>query len=163
MIECAAEQRTAASISTMERKTIAGMNRRGCINQVVIPSDTLAAKQPEREVLPVIRRLGYREQTTFAVKLALEEAIINAIRHGNLNSPNKYVTVRYDIGPHRIILLVVDEGEGFCPDKVPDPTTDENIVKPCGRGIMLMRAYMDEVRYSQRGNAVRMVKYSRSL
>jgi len=152
-----------ASGLRMDHETVAGMSSEGRVGQLLIPSDMLAVRQPEREILQIMRRFGYPEQTVFAVKLALEEALINAIRHGNRNDLNRYVTVRYDVNPARTVVVVADEGDGFRPEQVPDPTTSENISKPCGRGIMLMRAYMDEVRYSRKGNLVRMVKYNRTL
>jgi serine/threonine-protein kinase RsbW len=68
------------------------------------------------------------------------------------------VEVEYDIDPRRAIITVTDQGEGFNPAVVPDPTIDENLEKPSGRGIMLMRAYMDEVCFNNRGNQVRLVK-----
>jgi len=138
------------------------MGSEGCINELLFPSDPVAAKQPEREILEALQQFAYPEHAVFAVKLALEEAVINAIKHGNQCDPNKFVTVRYDINGCRAVIIVADEGDGFDPDSVPDPTAEENLSKPCGRGIMLMRAYMDEVRYSRKGNMVRMVKYNRS-
>ena len=57
-------------------------------------------------------------------------------------------------------IQIADQGGGFDPGALPDPTSDENLEKPCGRGVMLMRAYMDEIQYNPRGNSVRMVKYN---
>lgn len=161
MSTSAEKQLDVGSVLSMEQQTVAGMSGQGFINQVLIPSEMLAIRQPEREILEAMRRFRYPQQAVFAVKLALEEALINAIRHGNRNDLNKYVTVRYDVDSHRTVIHVADEGDGFRPEWVPDPTTRENIIKPCGRGIMLMRAYMDEVRFSRKGNLVRMVKYNR--
>lgn len=110
------------------------------------------------QLLGVVNRCGYGEACAFAIRLAMEEALCNAIRHGNRMDPSKVVEVDYDIDPARAIITVTDQGEGFDPSTVPDPTTDENLEKPTGRGIMLMRAYMDEVHFNDRGNQVRMVK-----
>ena len=98
----------------------------------------------------------------FAIKLALEEAITNAIRHGNRNDPTKHITVRYRVTPDEAVIWLSDEGRGFNPEVVPDPTLDENLNKPNGRGIMLMRAYMDEVSFGECGSQVRLVKVNRS-
>ena len=101
---------------------------------------------------------GYDEGARFAIKLALEEAINNAIKHGNKGDPRKTVDVTYQIDAERAVITIADQGKGFDRDAVPDPTADENLEKPFGRGIMLMRAYMDEVRYSKAGNEVTMTK-----
>ncbi len=124
---------------------------------IVVDNDLSAAKQPERVILEEVERCGYCENAAFAVKLALEEAITNAFRHGNKCDPSKCITVRYSITPQRIELEIVDEGEGFCPDVVPDPTLPENIDRPHGRGIMLMKAYLDTVEYDKCGRLVRLV------
>ena len=101
---------------------------------------------------------GYASSCTFAIRLALEEGLNNAIRHGNGYDPEKTVEVSYDVADDCVTISITDEGPGFRPQDVPDPRLDENVDKPCGRGIMLIRAYMDEVRYNDVGNQVRMVK-----
>jgi len=68
------------------------------------------------------------------------------------------VRLAYHVSPERVEIRVADEGAGFDPASVPDPTADENLMRPCGRGIMLMRSYMDEVTFSPVGNEVHMVK-----
>lgn len=125
---------------------------------MVISSDLREARQAENDVMEQVRKHGYDEGAVFAIKLALEEGLNNALRHGNQFDPNKSVHLSVDIDEQRVILVIVDEGEGFNPNVVPDPTADENLDKPSGRGIMLMRAYMDEVDFSESGNQVRMVK-----
>jgi serine/threonine-protein kinase RsbW len=127
------------------------------LKEIVVKNDLLAAKNPEREILEAVKSCGYCENASFAVKLALEEAITNAYRHGNKSDPSKTITVRYRITDSEIEILIRDEGEGFEPSSVPDPTLPENIDRPHGRGIMLMRAYLDQVEYQERGNAVLLV------
>lgn len=129
--------------------------------ELVIPSQLPAAKKLERAVLAELEGQHFPEACRFATKLALEEAITNAIRHGNRNDPEKHITLRFRVTPQEAEIWVADEGDGFDPGRVPDPTLDENINKPNGRGIMLMRAYMDKVGYNQTGNEVRLVKFSR--
>ena len=115
----------------------------------------------ERTVLDEVARRGYTESCTFAIRLALEEALNNAINHGNRRDPASKVSIAYDVNDRFVALTVGDEGAGFNPSSVPDPTVDENLEKPCGRGIMLMRAYMDEVRFSDKGTQVHMIKHNR--
>lgn len=128
---------------------------------MVIPSDVQVIRPTALEVLEVARRCRYGETCAFAIRLALEEALYNAIEHGNHLNRAKTVQVDYDIDPTRVIITVTDQGEGFDPASVPDPTKDENLEKPTGRGIMLMRAYMDEVHFDGHGNRVRMVRHNR--
>ena len=124
----------------------------------VLPTDLSAVRETEREVLGCLRDLGYDDDHLFAVRLALEEALVNAMKHGNAFDPNRSVHVWYRASPERVEIRVADEGGGFDPTSVPDPTADENLERPCGRGIMLMRCYMDEVAFSPEGNQVSMVK-----
>jgi len=118
-----------------------------------------AARGLAEEVLGCAEAQGYGPEVCFAIRLALEEALSNAIRHGNRFDANKKITVSSCVGAEQTAITVADEGEGFDPGAVPDPTADENLEKPCGRGIMLMRAYMDEVIYNEAGNEVRLVKH----
>jgi serine/threonine-protein kinase RsbW len=123
-----------------------------------IPSTYEAARSVEDTVLRELDRHGYDQVSTFAVKLALEESLNNAIKHGNGLDPEKIVDVDYDVNGQRVRIIVADQGSGFDPASVPDPTADENLDKPCGRGILLMRAYMDEVCFSPCGSRVKMIK-----
>ncbi|MFP4052611.1 MAG: ATP-binding protein [Phycisphaerae bacterium] len=125
---------------------------------MVISSDLYEARQVEQRILEDIERLGYSEADVFAIKLALEEALNNAVRHGNRLDATKTVEVRFDADEAEARICIRDEGPGFRPADVPDPTADENLEKPSGRGIMLMRAYMDVVEFNESGNEVRMVK-----
>ena len=123
-----------------------------------IPADLTAARHLTEEVLSLAVAAGYSEDDRFAIRLSLEEALINAVKHGNNFDPAKKVRVSADVEAEQTTISVCDEGAGFDPSGVPDPTADENLEKPSGRGIMLMRAYMDEVSYNDRGNEVRMTK-----
>jgi serine/threonine-protein kinase RsbW len=125
---------------------------------VVIPSDLDEARKAEDQLLEEVARHGYDEAALFAIKLAVEEGINNAIKHGNKHDRAKAVEISFDVGPERAEVIITDEGDGFALGEVADPTDDENLEKPTGRGIMLMRAYMDEVRYNDKGNRVHMVK-----
>jgi serine/threonine-protein kinase RsbW len=115
-----------------------------------------AARDAQEEMLGAIERLGYPASSLFAVRLALEEAISNAFRHGNKNDPSKSVTIQCQIDDQAVRVDVADEGEGFDIDAVPDPTEAENLEIPSGRGIVLMQSFMSEVTYDPPGNRVHM-------
>ena len=101
-------------------------------------------------------RFGETDQ--FAVKLAVEEALVNAIKHGNQLDPDKRVRVRYAVDGETFQIHITDEGPGFNPDDVPDPTLPENLERCCGRGLLLIRKFMTEVSYHGCGNVVTMSK-----
>ena len=123
-----------------------------------IPSDIRAARQIEQRLLEAVSLHGYSEECTFAIRLALEEALTNAIKHGNGEDPGKCVQVRFDVDDERVMITVRDQGKGFDSEGLPDPTADENLEKPAGRGVMLMRAYTDELTFRDQGREVCMVK-----
>jgi len=129
---------------------------------IVIPSDLAEAKKPESVILHEVERLGYSSESIFAIKLTIEEGITNAIKHGNKSDKSKKVTVQFSIDKNEISVSIRDEGPGFDPEGVPDPTTEERLALPSGRGILLMRAYMDEVRQTATGNDLLLVKAKRS-
>ena len=126
--------------------------------KLVIPSKLAEVPAVQQAIRDEVQAQGYDEDTVFAVRLALEEALSNAIRHGNCGDESKSVTVEYAIDPKQIRISVADEGCGFQPDTLPDPCAEENLARPHGRGVMLMQAYMDEVSYNDAGNCVTMVK-----
>jgi serine/threonine-protein kinase RsbW len=112
----------------------------------------------ELQLLEVLADQGYPESSHFAIRLALHEAIVNAFVHGHKGlSEDLPVDVGYDVSPERVRLSIRDRGPGFQPSDVPDPTLDENLTKPSGRGLMLMRAYMTEVSHTPPGNELVMV------
>jgi serine/threonine-protein kinase RsbW len=131
------------------------------LKEIIVPNDLAEAKRPEEQILTELESCGYDANSVFAVKLALEEAVTNAFRHGNKCDPGKRIVVRYQITPDKAIIDVCDEGCGFEPGQVPDPTLPEYIDRPHGRGIMLMKAYLDEVSYTGCGNSVRLVKHKK--
>jgi serine/threonine-protein kinase RsbW len=101
---------------------------------------------------------GYGERELFGVRLALEEAIVNAVKHGNRNDSSKAVRVRYQTTEQQFLVEVQDEGPGFDPEGVPDPLAPENLERPGGRGVFLMRHYMTWVSFNERGNCVTMCR-----
>lgn len=90
------------------------------------------------------------------ILIALTEAVNNAIHHGNRQDASKQVTVGYEVEADRIVFLIRDEGPGFDHDHLPDPTDPENIEKPHGRGVFLMRALADSVEFEDNGASVAM-------
>jgi len=117
------------------------------------------------EIAPAVDRLvadlpgrGFSARDVFAVRLALEEALVNAVKHGNQADPSRAVWLRSHRDNGCLCLQVEDEGPGFNPDDVPNPLDPENLERPTGRGLFLMRTYMDCVVYSERGNRVTMCR-----
>ncbi len=110
----------------------------------------------QRTIDGLLVRMDYNEQARFGVRLSLEEAIMNGFHHGNQRDPAKHVEVRWSVTRDEATFSVSDEGEGFDPDSVPDPTLDENLEIPSGRGIMLIRTYMSEAKYHAPGNHLEM-------
>ena len=102
---------------------------------------------------------GYQVKDVFAVCLALEEAIVNAVEHGHRGDGLKSVRVAYQVGPGQVLAEVEDQGLGFDPSRVPDPTAPENLDKACGRGLFLMRRMMTWVHHNSRGNRVTLCRY----
>jgi serine/threonine-protein kinase RsbW len=101
----------------------------------------------------------YRESDIFQVRLALEEAVSNAVRHGHRGDASKVVRVWWDVRPDRVLAEVEDQGDGFDPGRVADPLAPENLEREGGRGLFLMRYAMTWVRYSRRGNRVALCKH----
>ena len=128
----------------------------------ILPTQLERIRDAEHDVLLRLRELGYGDDCRFAVRLALEEALVNAMKHGNRMDQSRCVHLAYRVLPERVEIHVTDEGDGFDPAKVPDPTADENLAKPSGRGIMLMRCYMDEVAYAGDGRQVYMRRQRRA-
>jgi serine/threonine-protein kinase RsbW len=121
---------------------------------VVIPSDMTAVREIQTEIEEGLQRFGFEESEAFSIKMAVEEAVVNAIKHGNQFDPAKTVTVRYSIDLDVFQVSVTDQGPGFDPEDVPDPTAPENLERPCGRGLLLMRYYMNEVNIQDGGNTI---------
>src|SRR5215813_9558338 len=96
----------------------------------------------------VSAELGFDEDEAGRIELAAHEAVVNAIKHGNQYSADKQVEVRFLIEQDEMNIYVRDHGEGFDPTRLPDPLDPENLLKPSGRGILWMGAFMDEVEYS---------------
>jgi serine/threonine-protein kinase RsbW len=118
-----------------------------------IPSDLDAARRVP-ELIEAAVKGSFEEHEAFAIKMAVEEALVNAIKHGNQMDPDKRVRGRYQLGRERFEVRITDEGPGFNPEDVPDPTAPENIERPCGRGLLLIRYYMSSVSFQDGGRTI---------
>ena len=111
-----------------------------------------------KKVIAELTEFGFSQENIFSIHLAMEEAFINAIEHGNKMDPAKEVSVDYTVSEEKVEISITDQGDGFDPDSVPDPRCGENLYKPSGRGLLLMKSYMDTVEFSEEGKRVKMVK-----
>lgn len=126
---------------------------------VAVQSKPAAVKTVCEKILSELKASNFNQNAVFSVHLALEEAFLNAVQHGNNMDPEKEITIDYTINSEKAEISVTDKGSGFDPDSVPDPRCGENLYKYNGRGLFLMRSYMDDIEFNHRGNCVRMVKY----
>ncbi len=127
-----------------------------------IPSELDAGHKLIDSYVKKLEQFGWEGSDLFHVQLAIEEAVVNAITHGNKQAPDKSVEVELRICPASTYLRIRDEGAGFNPDKLADPTDDEHIDVPHGRGVMLIRQVMSHVEYNDCGNQVTMIKHRSS-
>jgi serine/threonine-protein kinase RsbW len=125
---------------------------------VTIPSNTSKGREIQERIIGSLETQEYSPRDVFHVRLALEEAIVNAIKHGNRMDPEKSVHIVWEVDETHVKIAIEDQGEGFDVSDVPDPTDEENLDKPGGRGIMLMRSFMSEVGYNDSGNILTMEK-----
>lgn len=128
-----------------------------------IPSDLNEGHRVLEELLARLGAENWSSRDMFGFRLALEEAVVNAIKHGNRLDKAKRVHVICKSTSDGVWVQVTDEGPGFNPDAVPDCTDPERIDIPSGRGIMLMRNYMSRVEYIERGNVVVLEKQRTEL
>ncbi|MBL9122710.1 MAG: ATP-binding protein [Planctomycetaceae bacterium] len=124
----------------------------------VIPSELAEGSRVLEEILEQLANHEWGTHDIYSVRLALDEAIVNAIKHGNRHDESKQVRIACKLRPRELWVEIADEGPGFDPTAVPDCTCEENLEVPSGRGLMLMRCFMSRVEYNQRGNSVVMEK-----
>ena len=103
----------------------------------------------EAEARAMALKAGFRDEDSGHISLAVREATVNAVRHGNEYSRDKHVTVLLEAAPESLTVQVRDEGKGLDAAAIPDPLAPQNLFKESGRGIFLIRAFMDEVRFPQ--------------
>ena len=104
---------------------------------------------------------GFDEDEVMQIAMAVREAAVNAVLHGNAYDPGKKVTLDFERTGRDLVITIRDQGAGLDPDKIPDPLAPENLLKTSGRGIFLIRSFMDEVQIhpSQTGTEIKLVKH----
>lgn len=126
---------------------------------IVVDSKASAVVDVCKEILTKLQDHSFDKDDIFAVHLTLEEAFLNAVKHGNKNDPAKKVKIDYSVTSEKVEITITDEGEGFEPEAVDDPRFGKGLYEPGGRGLLLMNSYMDVVKYNEEGNSVYMVRY----
>jgi serine/threonine-protein kinase RsbW len=123
-----------------------------------LPSDLSLMNGVLQYLLERVAKLGLIKPERSNLFIALDEAFVNAVKHGNKNDPSKIVRITAELSPHEASFTVEDEGEGFNVHAIPDPRDPANLFKSSGRGVLLIYNIMDEVEYNAQGNRVKMVK-----
>ncbi|MGI8733452.1 MAG: ATP-binding protein [Pyrinomonadaceae bacterium] len=123
-----------------------------------LPSDLGLMNGVLQYLLERVAKLGLIKPERSNLFIALDEAFVNAVKHGNKNDPNKLIRITAELSPREASFTVEDEGEGFNVHEIPDPRDPTNLFKSSGRGVLLIYNIMDEVEYNAQGNRVKMVK-----
>ncbi len=123
-----------------------------------LPSDLTLMNGVLQYLLERVAKLGLIAPERSNLFIALDEAFVNAVKHGNKNDPTKLVRVGAELSPSEACFTIEDEGEGFDVATIPDPRDPANLFKSSGRGVLLIYNIMDEVEYNAQGNRVKMVK-----
>ena len=125
---------------------------------IELPSDLSLMNTVLEYLLDRVDKIGLIKAEQSNLFVALDEAFVNAIKHGSRNDPTKLVRITAELSPREAIFTVEDEGDGFDVREIPDPCDPANLFKSSGRGVLLIYNIMDEVEYSERGTRLRMVK-----
>jgi len=126
---------------------------------VVVESMPSNMGEVYNQILSKLKANNFSQEDIFAVHIALYEAFLNALKHGNKMSTGKKIKIDYSVSSDKIGISIEDEGDGFDPESIPDPRLGQNIYKTEGRGLLLIRSYMDVVKFNKRGNHIHMVRY----
>src|SRR5438046_6277464 len=115
----------------------------------------------EQTASRIASETGFGEDEVMQISMAVREAAVNAVLHGNAYDPAKKVVVDFEQTPKDLVITIRDQGKGLDPDKIPDPLAPENLLKTSGRGIFLIRSFMDEVHIhpSHTGTEIKLVKH----
>jgi len=126
-----------------------------------LPSTMDSVSEVEAAAEKLTQSAGMDEDESFRLVMAVREGAVNAVLHGNGYDPNKYVTVNFENTGKSLVVTITDEGEGLDPAKLPDPLAPENLLRGTGRGIFLMRSFLDEVHFRQLhpGTEVTLIKH----
>lgn len=123
-----------------------------------LPSDVTLMNGVLQYLVERLAKLGVIKPERSNLFVALDEAFVNAVKHGNRNDPSKLVRITAELSTQEARFTIEDEGEGFNVQEIPDPRDPENLFKTSGRGVLLIYNIMDEVYYNERGNRLTMVK-----
>jgi serine/threonine-protein kinase RsbW len=123
-----------------------------------IASDTSLASRLVDGLLDAMLSRGWSSTAIFHVQLAYEEAIVNAIVHGNGGQADKTVEIAFHCDAHQVQIVIADQGPGFDPCQIPDPRQSDRLDQPGGRGLLLMQEVMCEAIYNVRGNQLTLIK-----
>jgi len=129
--------------------------------ELSLPSRIETVAVAAAAVAEFVSRSGISDDAAFGIDMAIREAVTNAVIHGNSEDEDKVVDIILKSSPEAVEISVHDQGAGFNPNEVPDCTAEENLLKTCGRGILFMRSFMDEVVWfvpPEGGTTVRMLK-----
>lgn len=126
--------------------------------QKQIPSTVDQASAVVRELVNQLKQSGWPEKDAFGIHMAAEEALMNAVKHGNELDESKPVDVLIRLSKDHFFARIADQGEGFDPENVPDPCDDNNVDKTSGRGVTLIRRFVDSVSYNESGNVIEFEK-----
>ena len=117
--------------------------------QLTLESSLASVDQAERTAEEYAEKVGFDEDVRGNIAMAVREAVVNAVLHGNSYDTSKQVTVSFETTAEDLLVKVTDQGAGLDPETIPDPLAPENILRGSGRGIFLIRAFMDEVNFRQ--------------
>ena len=170
-VTCEPERRTIPALHDIIERTLSFKLR--CIDEaknvtrvrekidLELPSDLTLMNSVLDYLLDRAAKLGMIEVEQSNLYIALDEAFVNAVKHGNRQNPEKLLRVTAELSAGEAIFTVEDEGEGFDVREIPDPCDPANLFKSSGRGVLLIYNIMDEVEYSDRGNKLKMVARQR--
>jgi len=130
----------------------------GALLVLSAPSDHRAVEELTDRVYAFLAPLRLGRKATYRLKMAIHEAVSNAVEHGNRCDPAKRVTVTCRAAADRLCIAVEDQGRGFDPAAVPDPTREENRLREGGRGVFLIKRYCDECHFEKGGRRVVIIK-----
>jgi len=125
---------------------------------IIFGSDSGRIRESSSKILKDLEIFGVGEKEAFEIKLCVEEAVRNAIVHGNSSDPKRQVRLSYWVDEKVLNIEVEDEGPGFKHGAVKDPTREENLLRNSGRGVFLIKKLMDKVEYNEKGNKIIMAK-----
>jgi serine/threonine-protein kinase RsbW len=115
----------------------------------------------ENKATRIATDLGFAEDEVMQISMAVREGAVNAVLHGNAYAPDKKVILQFEHTPKELVITIRDQGNGMDLSKIPNPLAPENLLKTSGRGIFLMRSFMDvvEIRPSQTGTELKLIKH----